>query len=170
MAFEEMRALLRELMPCEDPAVATLTAAPLQALAGALLQQHGLATAVTRLLPVMVPGNLVLHLDFDGYVPQVLRNERALLRVCQEAVSNVIRHTADGGEMRAWDPRPDVPLRLEVEDADPTQPILPSAFPDVGGRGLSIVEAVADDWGVDETKPGKTVWAVFDRNRRAGPD
>ena len=41
----------------------------------------------------MVPGNLVLHLDFDGYVPQVLRNERALLRVCQEAVSNVIRHS-----------------------------------------------------------------------------
>jgi signal transduction histidine kinase len=95
MAFEEMRALLRELMPCEDPA-ATLTAAPLQALAGAVLQQHGLATAVTRLLPVMVPGNLVLHLDFDGYVPQALRNERALLRVCQEAVSNVIRHSQAG--------------------------------------------------------------------------
>ena len=44
----------------------------------------------------MVPGNLALHLDFDGYVPQVLRNERALLRVCQEAVSNVIRHSQAG--------------------------------------------------------------------------
>ena len=57
-----------------------------------LLEQHGLATAVTRLLNVMVPGNLALHLDFDGYVPQAIVHERALLRVCQEAVSNVIRH------------------------------------------------------------------------------
>ena len=47
---------------------------------------------MTRLLNVMVPGNLALHLDFDGYVPQVILHERALLRVCQEAVSNVIRH------------------------------------------------------------------------------
>jgi signal transduction histidine kinase len=93
MAFEEMRALLRELMPSDEPVPAALGAAPLQALAGALLEQHGLATAVTRLLPVMVPGNLALHLDFDGYVPQAIRNERALLRVCQEAVSNVIRHS-----------------------------------------------------------------------------
>ena len=47
---------------------------------------------MTRLLNVMVPGNLALHLDFDGYVPQAMAHERALLRVCQEAVSNVIRH------------------------------------------------------------------------------
>jgi signal transduction histidine kinase len=39
-----------------------------------------------------VPGNLRLQLDFDGYSPQTADNERALLRVCQEAVSNVIRH------------------------------------------------------------------------------
>lgn len=63
---------------------------PLHALASALLVQHGLATAMTRLLPVMVPGNLALHLAFNGYVPQAVRHERALLRVCQEAVSNVI--------------------------------------------------------------------------------
>jgi hypothetical protein len=29
-----------------------------------------------------------------------------------ELVTNAIRHTYDGGELRAWDPRPDVPLRL----------------------------------------------------------
>jgi signal transduction histidine kinase len=68
----------------------------LQVLAGALLEQHGLETAVTRLLPVMVPGTLGLHLDFQGYAPQAVRHERALLRVCQEAVSNVIRHAGAG--------------------------------------------------------------------------
>ena len=92
LAFEEMRALLRELMPGETTLDAARSPASLQVLAGALLEQHGLATAVTRLLPLMVPGELTLKLNFDGYVPQAAAHERALLRVCQEAVSNVIRH------------------------------------------------------------------------------
>jgi two-component system, NarL family, sensor kinase len=92
MAFAEMRALLQELTPGEAPPGVGFNPAPPHVLAGAVLTQHGLATAVTRLLPVMVPGNLSLHLDFDGYVPQVVRHEQALLRVCQEAVSNVIQH------------------------------------------------------------------------------
>jgi signal transduction histidine kinase len=96
MAFAEMRALLRELMPGDASPGVALSTAPLHVLASALLEQHGLATAVTRLLPMMVPGNLTLQLDFDGYVPQAIRHERALLRVCQEAVSNVIRHAEAG--------------------------------------------------------------------------
>jgi signal transduction histidine kinase len=96
MAFEEMRALLRELMPGEVSVDAARSAATLHVLAGALLEQYGLATAVTRLLPLMVPGRLALQLDFDGYVPQTSARERALLRVCQEAVSNVIRHAEAG--------------------------------------------------------------------------
>ncbi len=94
MGFGEMRALLEELTPGETSSGNERNPAPLHVLAGALLTQHGLATAVTRLLPLMVPGNLSLHLDFDGYVPQVVGHERALLRVCQEAVSNVIRHAS----------------------------------------------------------------------------
>ncbi|MFD8795552.1 ATP-binding protein, partial [Streptomyces vinaceus] len=30
-----------------------------------------------------------------------------------------------------------------------------------GGRGLLIVEAVADLWGVSERRPGKVVWCEF---------
>jgi len=96
MGFAEMRELLRELMPGgaspeEFPASAG-DGAPLHALASALLERHGLATAVTRLLSTMVPDTLALQLDFEGYVPQAMDHERTLLRVCQEAVSNVIRH------------------------------------------------------------------------------
>lgn len=29
---------------------------------------------------------------------------------------------------------------------------------DDGGRGLLLVSALADKWGVDERDPGKTVW------------
>jgi hypothetical protein len=68
MAFEEMRALLRELTPGDETSTLAPSGAPLQALAGVLLEHHGLATAVTRLLNVMVPG--ISHCtDFDG-VPQ----------------------------------------------------------------------------------------------------
>jgi signal transduction histidine kinase len=47
---------------------------------------------VTRLLPVLVPGNLTLQFDVGDYVAQDVQSEQALLRVCQEAVSNVTRH------------------------------------------------------------------------------
>jgi len=84
-----------------------------------------------------------------------------------EMVTNVVVHTADGGELRAWDPRPDVPLRVEVEDDDPAGPTIPVDRPAVGGLGLSIVDTVSDRWGVEDAPPGKIVWAEFDRVRRA---
>jgi signal transduction histidine kinase len=125
MAFGEMRALLQELMPGEglsgeEPSADiskddARSAAQLQVLAGALLEQHGLETAVTRLLPVMVPGNLGLHLDFLGYAPQAVRHERALLRVCQEAVSNVIRH-AEAGRVSIVVRADSTRVHLEVAD------------------------------------------------------
>jgi hypothetical protein len=82
-----------------------------------------------------------------------------------ELVTNVVRHTADGGELRMWDPRPDVPLRVEVEDTDTHIPAVPSQVDGPGGRGLAIVDAVSEDWGVDSRPDGKVVWAEFDRNR-----
>jgi hypothetical protein len=33
----------------------------------------------------------------------------------------------------------------------------------VGGLGLTIVESVADAWGLDPTTEGKVVWAEFNR-------
>jgi anti-sigma regulatory factor (Ser/Thr protein kinase) len=83
-----------------------------------------------------------------------------------ELVANVVRHTNDGGEVRAWDPQPDVPLRVEVEDREPTLPQIPTHMPSVGGRGLAIVDAVADAWGVEVGPASKVVWAEFDRTRR----
>ncbi len=80
-----------------------------------------------------------------------------------ELVTNVVVHTADGGELRAWSPRSDLPLRIEVQDDDPRIPSIPVERLVGGGRGLSIVAAVSARWGVDAVLPGKTVWAEFDR-------
>ena len=87
----------------------------------------------------------------------------AVEAVASELVSNVVEHTIDGGTVRAWDPKPDKPFRLEVADHDPEEPVSPAHPTDAGGRGLRIVSALADDWGVDHDDDGKTVWAEFNR-------
>ena len=83
-----------------------------------------------------------------------------------ELVSNVVLHTNGGGELRTWDPRPDVPLRLEIEDSNPTTPTVVSDHDQrITGRGLRILSALADSWGTFATNVGKVVWAEFDRNK-----
>ena len=88
--------------------------------------------------------------------------------VASELVSNVVQHTGGGGTVAAWDPKPDVPFRLEVGDRDDAT-IQSRAPSDRGGRGLGIVDQLADAWGVDHHSEGKTVWAEFDRTTRTPP-
>ena len=82
-----------------------------------------------------------------------------------ELVTNVITHTALGGEVSVWNARPGVPLRLEVHDYESTRPHLGGRRSE-GGRGLRIVESVAAAWGVTPTPTGKLVWAEFSRPSR----
>lgn len=52
-------------------------------------------------------------------------------------------------------------LRVEVYDQDPTRPCAGDpGLAAEGGRGLSLLTALAKDWGTDLTphQPGKTVW------------
>ncbi|AEN12575.1 MULTISPECIES: ATP-binding protein [unclassified Streptomyces] len=54
-------------------------------------------------------------------------------------------------------------LRIEVHDSGGGR-VRPAAdlFPDAeGGRGLVLVGALADAWGVGERDPGKIVWCEF---------
>lgn len=89
-AFAEMRALLHELRPAEpDGAISRGGRAYLGT---ERLRELALPGALTRLLAAMVPESIELRLDFAAYVPQRLEHEEAMFRVCQEAVSNAIRH------------------------------------------------------------------------------
>ena len=56
------------------------------------LREGGLSAALERLLPSMIPETLQLHMQFENYAAQDITHEEALYRLCQEAVSNVIRH------------------------------------------------------------------------------
>ncbi len=83
--------------------------------------------------------------------------------VTSEFVSNVILHTEDGGVVLAW---ADDPLRVEVHDTDPTLPTPPANADAAGGRGLRIVDHVADEWGSYRDGNGKTLWAEFRRRSK----
>ena len=125
----------------------------------------------------MEPGepNVRLEFDNDEAAPRQARQALASLftgpddpiadavtLTASELVTNVVRHTDSAGVMQAWDPKPDVPLRLEVEDHERALPKVVSD-PTIGGRGLSIVDNMADAWGVDPTVDGKVIWAEFNR-------
>jgi signal transduction histidine kinase len=90
-ALTDMRALLRELTPVERPPSAISRSG--RSLAGLeVLKSAALPGALTRLLKTLVPETIELVLDFSAYRPQRLEHETALFRICQEAVSNALRH------------------------------------------------------------------------------
>ncbi|MBL1081690.1 ATP-binding protein [Streptomyces actinomycinicus] len=51
-------------------------------------------------------------------------------------------------------------VRAEVHDSGPGTPRI-TDDPDEGGRGLLLVAALSDTWGVGERAPGKLVWCEF---------
>jgi anti-sigma regulatory factor (Ser/Thr protein kinase) len=83
--------------------------------------------------------------------------------VASELVSNAVMHTArdqvDHELDVLWDVQPDCVV-VQVTDASPDLPRRRPTHPaDARGRGLSIVAALALDWGVRRTESGKQVWA-----------
>lgn len=59
-------------------------------------------------------------------------------------------------------------IRVDVVDDDPEGPRRRPASEDaIGGRGIAVVEAMAEAWGVSPRGPGKVVW--FELPRPRGP-
>ncbi len=74
-----------------------------------------------------------------------------------EVATNALVHGA--GEVRVAVSEGDGALRVEVADDGPGRPVLQEFGPDAeGGRGMALVAALADAWGVQERPGGKTVW------------
>ncbi|MFE0132952.1 ATP-binding protein [Streptomyces sp. NPDC059037] len=86
------------------------------------------------------------------------------VRLCvSELAMNAIAHgTPVGNDFLVRVALADARLRLEVSDEGNGVPELRHSDEDeLGGRGLFLVAAFADDWGVATEKTGKTVWAEF---------
>ncbi|MET7620458.1 ATP-binding protein [Streptomyces sp. NPDC005408] len=97
-----------------------------------------------------------LHLNHWGLPGAV---EAAQLCV-SELVANVITHVGAGTPTTLTVSMKGTHLRLEVQDPDSRSlPTLLSAHSEEeAGRGLSLVDSVADRWGVMLTASGKTTW------------
>ncbi len=89
--FAELRALLRELTP-PDPGQEMISKGSRQLIGFERLRDEGLPAALEPLLQRMLPESIGLNMHFTDYVQQEQEHEEALYRVCQEAVSNAIRH------------------------------------------------------------------------------
>ncbi|MFE5592566.1 ATP-binding protein [Streptomyces sp. NPDC056549] len=104
-------------------------------------------------------------------VPEVRHALRELLRkwggpgasdvaelLTSELVTNALVHTEHGAVVTATV----VPeqLRVEVRDFVPglERPRVPPADDGTNGRGLVLVQALADSWGVEDHEVGKVVW------------
>jgi anti-sigma regulatory factor (Ser/Thr protein kinase) len=85
-----------------------------------------------------------------------------LLLVVSELVTNAV--SQGDGMVRITLESDDSWLLVEVFDSGHRLPSMSNAAPDdTGGRGLHLVEAISDAWGVREELHGKSVWARLRR-------
>jgi anti-sigma regulatory factor (Ser/Thr protein kinase) len=101
-----------------------------------------------------------------GWPPELLDE---ILLVVSEAVTNAVRYGHGQVELAIL-VTPDR-VRIEVSDGNPQPPRkrgLPDGLAD-GGRGLHLIDALADTWGTRPRadRPGKTVWLEVTRSQRA---
>ncbi|GAA3799706.1 ATP-binding protein [Streptomyces chiangmaiensis] len=83
-----------------------------------------------------------------------------LLCVSELATNALVHGVPPGRHFRVFLRYDRAVLRVEVHDSGPGVPrVLDEA--DEGGRGLLLVAALADKWGVGERELGKVVWCEF---------
>ena len=79
--------------------------------------------------------------------------------VINELVSNAYDHGLAPRQLRLHRSTDPNLVRVEVDDASADPPIVGrSRIHNDRGRGLVIVEKLAEDWGVEQQGAGRTVW------------
>ena len=90
-----------------------------------------------------------------------------MLLCVTELATNALRHGVPPGrgfKAHIYLERIENTLRVELHDSGDGEVRPADGLPgadDEGGRGLLLVAALADKWGVEERNPGKTVWCEF---------
>ncbi|MFK0116513.1 ATP-binding protein [Streptomyces sp. NPDC090994] len=103
-----------------------------------------------------------------------------LVLLVSELVTNAVVHTGRPAVLRLCLPEKkpeaaeDATVRLEVADASGRAPVFRCADGDAtGGRGLALVDGLADRWGWSRDETGKRIWCELDRcaqNEESGAD
>jgi two-component sensor histidine kinase len=120
---------------------------------GALLVRHEAASAA------FVRHQLASDLGYHNLAPDAIDD---VLLVASELLGNAVRHTTASSQGTigvTWDVD-ESGVRLCVRDSSDEPPVMRSGDVDEpSGRGLQIVAAVSDAWGVERDEHGKLVWA-----------
>lgn len=92
-----------------------------------------------------------------------------LLLLISELVTNAVVHTGCPAVLRMLFPSaPAAPVRVEVADTSVLPPSPRHADRDeTGGRGLELVDGLADRWGWHPEGAGKQIWCEVDRGAAA---
>ena len=110
---------------------------------------------------------MTLHIESNLEAPSLSRTRLAsikpslepryedVLLVVSELVSNSVRHT-DTDDIDVRVESNDGHVRVEVSDDGPG---FTSATPRLDGLGLTIIEKIADSWGMASSDDRFTVWA-----------
>jgi anti-sigma regulatory factor (Ser/Thr protein kinase) len=101
------------------------------------------------------------------FVRDVLRDQSrdildAVELMASELATNCVQHAQSCFELVVNDAKRQI--RVEVRDKGPGEPEPRSPAPtERSGRGLRIVEAMSESWGIDPSSGGKTVWFTVPR-------
>ncbi len=125
-------------------------------------------SCVTTLPPEPLSSRAARHVVTDWCITEGLLGDvvDTLLLLTAELVTNAVLHGRSDVELRLG--RSGARVRIGVGDENTRMPQRRTSDPDaLDGRGLALVEALADDHGVDVTPIGKVVW--FEVLTHAGP-
>ncbi|MFJ7149527.1 ATP-binding protein [Streptomyces sp. NPDC100445] len=93
-----------------------------------------------------------------------------LILLVSELVTNAVVHTGRPAVLRLCLPGPvagrgtSATVRVEVADTSSRAPVARCAGDDAtGGRGLALVDCLADRWGWSPDGAGKSIWCELDR-------
>ncbi|MFJ4523066.1 ATP-binding protein [Streptomyces sp. NPDC088810] len=93
-----------------------------------------------------------------------------LILLVSELVTNAVVHTGRPAVLRLCLPAPaaeecaSATVRVEVADRSSRAPVPRCAGGDAtGGRGLALVDCLADRWGWSPDGAGKSIWCELDR-------
>lgn len=160
--FAEMRALLRELRPAQAGEYGESDRDTI-----AVVRRSGLASALRHLATVLAPETPEIRIDFGDYVPQQCGREEDLFRLCQEALSNAIRHS--GARLVTLSARTgESALSVKVQDNgsgfDPLEIERAAERARQGGLGLHTLRERAHALGgtvTYDTAPGRGTCVTF---------